>query len=245
MKKQLKIFIVSLIVIFFVSLAPSFISDAKTTSGWKHNKTGWWYVTSNGSYYQKCWKKIKGKWYYFKADGYMAHDEYINGYYLTSNGEWDCKDQCFWVKKNGTWYYMYKHSIPFTYDMEDLEYYCFAKINNKVYCFNNEGQMYNNVFIGNNDFKNNFCDLNLPAGFSWIGKNGQITYKGILQVTNNNSQERYLQVGDTYKDTLGWIPKNKIYIFVDTTYGGYFNVYFDGNGKIKNIETPPIIKKED
>ena len=30
---------------------------------------------------------------------------------------------------DGTWYYMYKHSIPFTYDMEDLEYYCFAKIN--------------------------------------------------------------------------------------------------------------------
>ena len=103
--------------------------------------------------------------------------------------------------------------------------------------------MWTNVYIGNNDFPNNYCGLNLPSGFSWIGKNGKITYKGILKVTNNKDSERYIQKGDTYKDTLGWTPKNTIYTFIDTTYGGCFNVSFDNKGVVTKVTLSQIDEK--
>lgn len=34
------------------------------------------------------WKKINEKWYYFNNDLELAHDTYINGYYVDSNGVW-------------------------------------------------------------------------------------------------------------------------------------------------------------
>lgn len=57
------------------------------SAAWKHDSAGWWY--SNGSSWYTGWKKIDGKWYYFESNGYMAHDRYVNGYYLNSEGYWD------------------------------------------------------------------------------------------------------------------------------------------------------------
>lgn len=38
---------------------------------------------------KKGWQKIDGIWYYFYGgDGTMAHDTWINGYYVNSNGAW-------------------------------------------------------------------------------------------------------------------------------------------------------------
>ena len=39
---------------------------------WKHNKKGWWYEYSDGSYAKSQWLKIDGSKYYFNAAGYRV-----------------------------------------------------------------------------------------------------------------------------------------------------------------------------
>ncbi|MCR4846202.1 MAG: hypothetical protein K5865_05645 [Eubacterium sp.] len=96
------------------------------TLGWKGNATGWWVEDSDGWYPTSSWQKIDGVWYYFKPDGYMAANEYYNGYWFNSDGSWD--EQYFltwksnatgwwvedisgwwpsssWLKIDGYWYY--------------------------------------------------------------------------------------------------------------------------------------------
>ncbi|EKQ57219.1 MULTISPECIES: cell wall-binding protein [unclassified Clostridium] len=63
------------------------INPVGASAEWKQDSTGWWYA--DGSSWYTGWKKIDGKWYYFERNGYMAHDRYVDGYYLNSNGYWD------------------------------------------------------------------------------------------------------------------------------------------------------------
>lgn len=53
---------------------------------WKQDTTGWWYT--EGSSWATGWTQIDGVWYYFYADGYMAKDTTIDGYYLNNSGTW-------------------------------------------------------------------------------------------------------------------------------------------------------------
>lgn len=54
---------------------------------WKSDGNGWWYE-DGGWYPVNEWLKIDGYWYYFKTDGYMASNEYIDGYWMGSDGAW-------------------------------------------------------------------------------------------------------------------------------------------------------------
>ncbi len=58
-------------------------SDGK----WKSDANGWWYEDHNW-YPTNTWLKIDGSWYYFKSNGYMACNEYIDGYWLGADGAW-------------------------------------------------------------------------------------------------------------------------------------------------------------
>ena len=53
---------------------------------WASDSTGWWYTDNSGWYPVSTWLWIDGSCYYFKASGYIAHDEYVDGYYLDSSG---------------------------------------------------------------------------------------------------------------------------------------------------------------
>ncbi|MCR5177065.1 MAG: hypothetical protein K6C05_09490 [Anaerovibrio sp.] len=53
---------------------------------WKSDSKGWWIEDKTGWYPQNQWQKIDGNWYYFKGDGYMATSQYINGWWVDSNG---------------------------------------------------------------------------------------------------------------------------------------------------------------
>lgn len=57
--------------------------------GWKSNASGWWYVTSNGSYLSNSWAKIGGSWYLFDESGWMCIGWYIvdgEYYYMDESG---------------------------------------------------------------------------------------------------------------------------------------------------------------
>ena len=96
------------------------------TLQWESNATGWWVEDTDGWYPTDSWQKIDNVWYYFKPDGYMASNEYYNGYWFNADGSWDDKyllswkqnstgwwvedisgwwPQSQWLKIDGSWYY--------------------------------------------------------------------------------------------------------------------------------------------
>lgn len=82
-----------------------FIKDGEKAKGWIKDNEKWYFFNENGTM-QTNWVKNNGKWYflsedgsmktgwtfingvyyYLKNTGEMAHNEYIDGYYLNSNG---------------------------------------------------------------------------------------------------------------------------------------------------------------
>lgn len=54
------------------------------SASWKKDSKGWWY--SIDTPWATGWTQINGKWYYFNADGYMAHDVTIDNYKLGPDG---------------------------------------------------------------------------------------------------------------------------------------------------------------
>jgi foldase protein PrsA len=62
------------------------INPIAANAEWKSDSTGWWY--EDGGSWVSGWKNLDGKWYYFNANGYMAHDTEIDGYKLGSDGAW-------------------------------------------------------------------------------------------------------------------------------------------------------------
>jgi len=76
-----KLIVGSLVVTSLIALNP-----IGANAEWKSNSKGWWYTEGNS--YATGWKVIRGNWYYFYSDGYMAKDITIGGYYLNSSGAW-------------------------------------------------------------------------------------------------------------------------------------------------------------
>ena len=54
---------------------------------WASDSTGWWYTDASGWYPVNTWLWIDGSCYYFKASGYMAVNETIDGYYVDASGK--------------------------------------------------------------------------------------------------------------------------------------------------------------
>lgn len=72
---------------------------------WKKDHIGWWYEEGY-SYVRSDWRKIKGKWYFFHVDGYMAYNTWIGNYYLGKDGDMLVNTYTpdnFYVDHNGVW----------------------------------------------------------------------------------------------------------------------------------------------
>ena len=82
------------------------------TLTWKSNSTGWWVEDSVGWYPVSSWQKIDGIWYYFNASGYMASNEYVDGYWLNGDGScsndyyltWKSNSTGWWVEDKSSWW---------------------------------------------------------------------------------------------------------------------------------------------
>ena len=60
--------------------------DSQYLLSWKSNSTGWWVEDISGWWPQSSWLKIDGYWYYFDASGYMVTNQYVDGYWIGSDG---------------------------------------------------------------------------------------------------------------------------------------------------------------
>ena len=60
---------------------------AYSNGHWCSDSNGWWFEDA-GWYPTSQWLNIDDRWYYFKVDGYMATDCWIDGCYLNDNGNW-------------------------------------------------------------------------------------------------------------------------------------------------------------
>ena len=71
------------------------ISAAAYAGSWQNDGNGWWYRNDDGSYPADTWQWIDGngdgyaECYFFYNDGYMAHNNSIDGYYLNNDGQWE------------------------------------------------------------------------------------------------------------------------------------------------------------
>lgn len=87
------------------------VENTKQDPNWVKTSKGWRYLV-DGQPVRNQWVQHKDKWYYLKANGYMATDEYIksssykiNGllYYVDVSGVWDNQSYK-WMKNNkGYW----------------------------------------------------------------------------------------------------------------------------------------------
>ncbi|OOM14391.1 hypothetical protein [Clostridium saccharobutylicum] len=66
------------------------IPNGSMATGWVADNSGnWYYLNTNGTMVTGWIQDpLTGKWYYLYSNGSMAHDTYVNGYYLDSNGAW-------------------------------------------------------------------------------------------------------------------------------------------------------------
>ena len=106
---------------------------------WKCNSTGWWVEDTDGWYPSNQWQKIDGTWYFFKPDGYMASNEYYNGYWFNSDGSWDDKYLLSWKSNSTGWW------------VEDISGWwpssSWLKIDGSWYYFNASGYMVSNQYV--------------------------------------------------------------------------------------------------
>ena len=107
---------------------------------WKSNAKGWWVEDTAGWYPTSSWQKIDGVWYYFKPDGYMASEEYYNGYWFNKNGSWDSRYKLSWKQNSTGWW------------VEDVSGWwpssSWLKIDGDWYYFDGSGYMVTSQYVG-------------------------------------------------------------------------------------------------
>ncbi len=106
---------------------------------WKSNETGWWVEDSAGWYPQSKWQKIDGKWYYFNESGYMASEEWRDGYWLSSSGACEYEGTGSWAANSTGWWF---EDTSGWYAVSTWQ-----KINGYWYYFGSDGYMVTSQYV--------------------------------------------------------------------------------------------------
>ena len=112
----------------------------KGTMSWKSNAKGWWIEDTAGWYPTSTWQKIDGVWYYFNSSGYMASNEWYDGYWFNSDGSWDSTYKMSWKGNSIGWW------------IEDKSGWwpsnSWQKIDGKWYYFKGDGYLATSQYVG-------------------------------------------------------------------------------------------------
>lgn len=109
---------------------------------WIKGEKGGWRYRVGTTFVRNKWKQIDGAFYYFKADGYIATDEYIKSsmykmtqelFYLDKDGKWDNKTYK-WHKNDVGWWLE-------CVETGDYLRKSWAVIDGKTYRFDSKGYM--------------------------------------------------------------------------------------------------------
>ncbi|MCQ2016286.1 MULTISPECIES: N-acetylmuramoyl-L-alanine amidase family protein [Clostridium] len=71
---------------FLNPVSNGYLGAMKT--GWIQDNGTWYYLNASGAMKTGWFQDTNGTWYFLKSNGAMAANEYIDGYYLGSNGAW-------------------------------------------------------------------------------------------------------------------------------------------------------------
>ncbi|MCE1919987.1 choline-binding protein D, partial [Enterobacter ludwigii] len=71
---------------FLNPVSNGYLGAMKT--GWIQDNGTWYYLNASGAMKTGWFQDYDGRWYFLKSNGAMAANEYIDGYYLGSNGAW-------------------------------------------------------------------------------------------------------------------------------------------------------------
>ena len=172
MKKMKKLCCGALIAGFMLTqIAGSGNSTSEAAgTGWKQDKSGWYYEYSSGKYAKNEWLKSGGKWYYFNAKGYMVKSWQKIGkkwYFFGTDG----KMRTGWQKIGGKWYFFGSNGMMQT---------GWKKQAGKWYYFNADGTM--------------------VTGTKTIGgKSYTFDSSGVMKEDSSASSLANAKVGDTIK----------------------------------------------
>ena len=155
-----------------------FGSDGKMKTGWQSSGGSSYYFDSNGKAHSG-WLQSNNKWYYTESSGKMVTSQWIDNYWIGSNGVWSYQYKGSWkLNSKGWWYEDASGWYPKS---------CWQKINGELYYFGSDGYMAANEWIDG----------------KWINGSG---YSGRYKYTGSwksNSK------GWWFTDTSGWYPVNK------------------------------------
>lgn len=115
------------------------VCNAGINYTWKSDSTGWWVEVSTGDCPKSKWRKIGGSWYYFKKTGYMAHNEWISGYWLDRDGRLTYSGRAGWQSNSIGWWYADTNGWYAVSSWQQIDGYW--------YYFNSSGYMVTNTYI--------------------------------------------------------------------------------------------------
>ena len=240
--------------------------------GWNYLNGKKYYTDSGGKIFRNDWKKIDGKWYSFKDNGVLRQNEFYDYYYLKADGamadnEWvfdKYYNSYFYIKPGGAYasrewkdsYYLkaggYMAKSEFIYDDHYKATYYFEEsgryvggkwieVNGKKYHFQKDGVLETNKWIGNYYVKSDgamaknewFFDKNYGSYF-YLGEDGKyIGGNRWYQVDG----DWYYFIADGQMATRKWIGPYYVkadgrmaineWIY-DKNYSGYFYLKDDG-----------------
>ena len=127
--------------------------------GWVLEENHWRFYENNAPVLN--WKKIHGKWYYFKKDGIMLSNTIFDGYILTSSG---AMVDSGWSNLQEKWYYANAYG--------KISQQKWEKIGGVWYYFDKDGVMLSNTIFDDYLFTNSGA----MAENSWVKQDGQWYY---------------------------------------------------------------------
>ena len=179
------------------------------------------------------WKKVKGKWFYYgangqKVTGWLTYQDH--SYYLNKNGRMVTG----WNKTNGGWYYFAKSGEMKT---------GWIKLGTRKYYLGSNGKMQTGWVKSNG--KNYYMCSDGYAVTGWRTVNGQTYYmnkNGVMQTGLKKIDGMKYYFDSQGRKTLGWVTVGgKKYFFSPSAGGRAATGYWDINNVIYYFNSEGVL----